>query len=656
MQLSQQNQQRHSAPGVETVSPAMLQIQNRPQTGHGTMGPAGQTPGSFTPIQQFLPQNALRSPAPSPVQSPSVAQQPFRPPAAQATAHAMSYAESAAAMSSNSVARPNNVPVPPQLMAALPPAATQAQRAAPAAPAPAAPVQVQSPRMQQMQQMQQLQQFRQQQQPQQPAQPLQRPGTQRPQQQAQPQQRSRSSAGRSIFPPAGSTIARSEYPLDPNDYRAFEMSLTQLDRRSPTRVMIDRKTNEELPPNDSTAGGPMFYQYVQRLALGPCSTPMRKIMYTLDFTVPEEEYALRCFRTVRGGGLLPCENHFDGSLSYRVRCCTAKRNVKAVMESEWVTSNTHWPVNIFIKVNGTPVFVRRQAHNGKDLPVGITQLIQPGVNKVEVAIPEQSTRSGISPNYFFGVEVIETAHSTGVLNRIKENIEASSVTIGKINARLQSGPKEDDEFAILQDSVSIDLADPFSARIFNIPVRGINCKHLECFDLLNWLNTRPLCVPYPKNVTCQHTYECSCSTPHEPSAADKWRCPICSSDARPSSLRVDKYLVIVRNKLKEMGRLDKVKSILVSTNGKWKAIGGNDDDDHDEETEDDDGGVNGNKPKSSTADGNAAKRIAGAQLPVTVQPPRKIARTGSNTDVAASSTRTGPAAQPVDIIDILDDD
>ncbi|CAK7228806.1 hypothetical protein SCUCBS95973_007005 [Sporothrix curviconia] len=418
------------------------------------------------------------------------------------------------------------------------------------------------------------------------------------------------------------------------------MSLVQLDRRNPRQVMINRATKKELPLK---TGKPMFYQYIQRMAVGPNATPMNKIMYKLQFSVTEEEYALRSYRTTPEGQLLSVENLFDGSLGYRVRCCAARRDAKSMSESEWVVVDTKWPVNIFIKVNGSPVFVRRQSHNGKDLPVSITELIQVGVNRVEVAIPEESHKSGPRPNYFFGVEVIETAHCNRTVEIIKKfGVHDASISINKINARLQTtASEEEDEFAVLQDSISVDLADPFSAKIFRIPVRGVQCQHIECFDLFNWLNTRPPSAP-PK-TNCQHQFDCQCPRSQEPTLPDKWRCPICSKDARPSSLRIDKFLVDVRAGLKESGKLDKVKSILVGLDGKWEPVAVVDDDAEGNDKEDE-AGVAGGKRK---ADGTLAE-----------QPPaQKLVRTASDPNVAMTSARrTVSAALPARVIDIIEID
>ncbi|CAK7241831.1 MAG: hypothetical protein STHCBS139747_003302 [Sporothrix thermara] len=407
------------------------------------------------------------------------------------------------------------------------------------------------------------------------------------------------------------------------------MSLVQLDRRNPRPVVVNKTTKMQLPPSP---GNLMFFQYIQRMALGPTPTPMNKIMYKFQFSVTEEENALRSYKTTPEGQLLAVENVFDGSLGYRIRCCVAPRDVKSMSESEWVVKNTKWPVNIFITVNGTPLFARRQSHNSKDLPVNITEQVRVGVNQVEVAIPEEGHKAGPCPNFFFGVEVIETAHrSRTVLNIEKYGVQEPQITIDKINARLQSTVSDDDEFTVLQDSIFVDLADPFSAKIFRVPVRGAQCQHIECFDLFNWLNTRPPSGPATTN--CQHQFDCQCPKSREPTLPDKWSCPICSKDARPGSLRIDRFMVDVYNKLKDTGMLDKVKSIFVGRDGKWNPAAMQDDGTDSEDKED--AGVVGRKRKAD----DEQQQHSGEQ-------PSKLIRTASDPNVATSARRMASATQP----------
>ncbi|CAK7564161.1 MAG: hypothetical protein SEPTF4163_002045 [Sporothrix epigloea] len=435
-----------------------------------------------------------------------------------------------------------------------------------------------------------------------------------------------------IVPPAGTTIPRIEFPYFSTELRAVQMSLMQLDRRDPSQIIIDKESKKLVPPKTDH---PMFYQYIQQMAAGPDPTPMSKTIHTLQFSVTKEEHALRSQKSTPKGQLLPIETLFDGSLDYRVRCCVAQRSEKTMTESDWVISDTKWPVNIFIQVNGTPVFARRQSHNGKDLSITITELVQEGVNRVEVVIPEESHKSGPRPNFFFGVEIIETAHR----HRIIWNIEKfgkrdASVTVDEINARLQRAAPGDDDFVVLQDSISVDLADPFSAKTFQIPVRGEQCRHIECFDLINWLNTRPCGEPLS---ICQHVFDCQCPKLHEPTLAYKWRCPICFKDARPSSLRVDQFLMNVRSELEKSDKLGKVKSILVGLDGNWNPVATTDND---------------------IKDSDIGEEVAAGKRKmddkIDTQPPHKYTRTTLGSAVATSAPRTTSAVQTARDIDVIE--
>lgn len=446
-------------------------------------------------------------------------------------------------------------------------------------------------------------------------------------------------------------ISRSEFPHDPSDKRALSMSLTQADRRSPTRVVVDLATKTDSPPNPTKQ---LFYQSVQRMAVGPTPTPARPYLYNFEFMVTEEDYALRVNKSVPEGELLPVEKHFDGSLRYRLRCCRARSEGEATTESDWVTRDTYWPTNIFINFNDNVVPVRRQSHNGKDLPVSITHLVRVGVNKLQVAIPDTVHQSTFSKRHVLGVEIIETAqHDRTLLQIIKGGFEAASVTVGKIKARLRGSTAGDDDFAVLQDGLSVDLADPFSARIFTVPVRGAQCQHIECFDLNNWLSTRPPSTATSAN--CQHRFNCKCPDSLELTLPDKWRCPICSRDARPGSLRIDGFLVAVQKQLKESGKLSTVKSILVAPDGTWQPVieaeekAGDQDGDND--SDDDDGEDNDNRARNGdNGNGNGKKRVKDGQQS---GPPQKVARMGSVASAAGSATRAS-GAQPIDIIELDD--
>ncbi|ROV90595.1 hypothetical protein VSDG_07417 [Cytospora chrysosperma] len=210
------------------------------------------------------------------------------------------------------------------------------------------------------------------------------------------------------------------------------------------------------------------------------------------------------------------------------------------------------------------------------------------LNKLKVAMTSAAPHK--KPRRFqMAVEILETHSHSQVLKHVWANgLADREETMEKIRKRVNAVPEEDgiaviDRTGTTTSELSIDLTDPFSASIFAVPARGVTCTHMECFDLETWLNTRPT----KQAIRCGHQKVCTCPKYAEPSDPDKWKCPICFADARPRSLRIDRFLLDVRRRLEELNKLD-TKSILVSIDGTWRPVA--------ELVDDDDAGSDGDGP------------------------------------------------------------
>lgn len=91
---------------------------------------------------------------------------------------------------------------------------------------------------------------------------------------------------------------------------------------------------------------------------------------------------------------------------------------------------------------------------------------------------------------------------------------------------------------IIQTSVTISLKDSHNKRL-SVPARGIDCKHLNCFDLYSYLEANS-----DKNI---------------------WTCPICQKFTRIDMLQVDQYLWSICNELR--GDIDE---IIFDASGSYK--------------------------------------------------------------------------------------
>ncbi|SPQ20880.1 eabbef88-805f-4c5f-b6af-dd25334a38d9 [Thermothielavioides terrestris] len=388
----------------------------------------------------------------------------------------------------------------------------------------------------------------------------------------------RSSAQYSLrFPSVpGTVIPRPEWPYGPSDRKSIMMSLHQAHVRSPKRVTREGEKER-------------LYQAVKTLPVGPTSLVPKNTMYQFRFEISEEQFALAATKSQACGNLLPVVEHYNGALRWRIRCCVAPASHEMPTEQQWATLDVSWPPNIFMTLNHQVLDVRRQPHNGKDLATEITDLVVCGTNVLNISCPDLRRES--AQNRFLAVEMLETLSHSNVVKLIwSQGTIPEEETLATIKKRLAS--PTDDEVSFGEPDLSIDLADPFSATIFKLPARGVDCTHMECFDLETWLNTRPSKPP----IKCPHRQaRCTCPNTPEPSNPDKWRCPICSKDARPYSLRIDGFLLKVRAQLEAEGKLQ-TKSMRVRADGSWSVV---------LET-DDDGGSDGEGSRARSASAAAA--------------------------------------------------
>jgi zinc finger MIZ domain-containing protein len=327
-------------------------------------------------------------------------------------------------------------------------------------------------------------------------------------------------------------------------------ALHQAVLRSPYLVPIDKPL--DLVPDDPAG---RYYQAVVDFAVGPVPLPRDCPLRIENFIVPIDTYA-RVPKDKLSADAPPIRHVQRGSLQYRMRCIQARRN-QPPRPSDFVVADTAWPATIFMEFNGMPIEVRRKLHHGRDLPVDITPYIHSIanniINQVKISVPSPKAKDDI--DYYFAVEIVEVLQHQQIINMSLGRRIAAEETINNIKKSLSGSfiDDDDDEISMVVGDLTINLADPFMARIFEIPVRGSGCLHRECFDLQTFLNTRN---SKPK-------------MPQQPSMVDVWRCPLCGKDARPYSLQVDDLLVSVRECLARSNELH-TKAIVISADGTWK--------------------------------------------------------------------------------------
>ncbi|RDA87948.1 hypothetical protein CP532_1705 [Ophiocordyceps camponoti-leonardi (nom. inval.)] len=295
-----------------------------------------------------------------------------------------------------------------------------------------------------------------------------------------------------------------------------------------------------------------FYQFISEFAAAPQAFPPQTGLRALQFSVSQA----RLSRLVVSGSSsgVPKALFCNGSLWYRLRMCRLSQSQTIQQEevSGWTGCASFWPPHIFLACNGQHVQPRLRQHFGFDLPVELTGRLQSGENSVQVSLPPVKGNINQHWTYFMAVEVISILDHDAVRALVQANSRTSVEEFKRdVDGRLKPNGSED--IVAESDRICVSVADPFSSHLFTIPVRGADCKHLECFDLEIWLRTRPS------------------RSSREPSTVDCWKCPICDADARPVSLHVDDFFTEVRAKLVKDGD-DSVKRVTIHSDGTWTPL------------------------------------------------------------------------------------
>ncbi|KAL3468395.1 hypothetical protein BJX64DRAFT_245780 [Aspergillus heterothallicus] len=308
----------------------------------------------------------------------------------------------------------------------------------------------------------------------------------------------------------------------------------------------------------------------------------------------------------QGRGQRNIRRLIEGHQSYRIRCISVPPSTSGVEEHSWSVAETVWPCTIYMFVNGAEFYARRKIHNGRDLPLDITAALREGANHVAVHLVRNPAEQRGLVHYAMGVEVV-SFHSFPHAKSLAQLLPAAE-SRNQICGRLSRNTDiEDDELRIVSDYLSVTLVDPYTARIFTVPVRGRHCQHSECFDHETFLQTRAL-----KSGDCSAI------------EAD-WRCPICRQDARPHSLVTDGFLLEIRAELERTNRCDGARSLHIKADGSWEV-----------KTDED---AEGGTPQPSRP---ASKRKLSALEDVILPPGQrpKIDRSSSVTDGSAAQTST----------------
>uniref|UniRef100_A0A3B4Y2U5 Zinc finger MIZ-type containing 2 n=1 Tax=Seriola lalandi dorsalis TaxID=1841481 RepID=A0A3B4Y2U5_SERLL len=163
--------------------------------------------------------------------------------------------------------------------------------------------------------------------------------------------------------------------------------------------------------------------------------------------------------------------------------------------------NTNWPASVQVSVNATPLSIERGDNKTSHKPLYLKQVCQPGRNTVQITV------TACCCSHLFVLQLVHRPSVRSVLQGLmKKRLLPAEHCITKIKRNFSSGtipgtPGLNGEDGVEQTAIKVSLKCPITFRRIQLPARGHDCRHIQCFDLESYLQ-----------LNCER---------------GTWRCPVC---------------------------------------------------------------------------------------------------------------------------------
>lgn len=180
-------------------------------------------------------------------------------------------------------------------------------------------------------------------------------------------------------------------------------------------------------------------------------------------------------------------------------------------------TNTNWPASVQVSVNATPLSIERGDNKTSHKPLYLKQVCQAGRNTVQITV------TACCCSHLFVLQLVHRPSVRSVLQGLmKKRLLPAEHCISKIKRNFSSGtipstPGLNGEDGVEQTAIKVSLKCPITFRRIQLPARGHDCRHIQCFDLESYLQ-----------LNCER---------------GTWRCPVCNKTALLEGLEVDQYML-----------------------------------------------------------------------------------------------------------------
>ncbi|PKU31105.1 zinc finger miz domain-containing protein 2 [Limosa lapponica baueri] len=168
--------------------------------------------------------------------------------------------------------------------------------------------------------------------------------------------------------------------------------------------------------------------------------------------------------------------------------------------------NTNWPASVQVSVNATPLTIERGDNKTSHKPLYLKHVCQPGRNTIQITV------TACCCSHLF---VLQLVHRPSVRSVLQGLIKKRLLPAEHCITKRTPGPNGED--GVEQTAIKVSLKCPITFRRIQLPARGHDCRHIQCFDLESYLQ-----------LNCER---------------GTWRCPVCNKTALLEGLEVDQYML-----------------------------------------------------------------------------------------------------------------
>lgn len=155
-----------------------------------------------------------------------------------------------------------------------------------------------------------------------------------------------------------------------------------------------------------------------------------------------------------------------GALQIQLRC----------MKSEGVGYIASWPRSGWITLNNKIIMEFTKQGLRDDDPLNITTLLESGIHTLCIY------SDTVKCKFFAGVYLVRRLRDSQIRAQVLQR--AMDLTACKNACFEMLKPKDN---RVKTEGFTLSLACPISKTLIKVPVRGLLCRHLACFDLDSWL-------------------------------------------------------------------------------------------------------------------------------------------------------------------------